>query len=325
MIENNAIEIFKDYFKGRSDVFAEQTSKGSYFPIRRNMTAADICAHLNGKKSYGIYPINPKNNCCWLTVIDIDDKNISFVQKIKNAAYKIGLDEQQIICEISGNKGYHIWIFYAEPIDAIKARSLGKIIVSLSEIERDIEVFPKQNRIDEKGFGSLVKLPLGIHKVSGKKSYFLNHKFEVVKNWREYLSEIQKVSKEQVEDILKEYNYLLEQDYSFQNGTANGDDSSGLPCINKILREGVDEGNRDNICFRLAVYFKKCCGAPADITILILENWNKKNKPPLDHATLIKKVESAYKNGYKGLGCNSEYMKEFCNPEECPVKKKILT
>ena len=158
--------------------------------------------------------------------------------------------------------------------------------------------------------------------MSGKRSYFIDQRFMDVENWKEYLSGIQKIDKDQVDDILKEYCYLLEQDLDFRSGTANGDDSNGLPCMKRILETGVAEGNRDNICFRIVVYLKKC-GLPIDMTQLIIESWNKKNKPPLDNTAIIKKVESAYKAGYKGLGCNSDYMKEYCNPEECPVRKKV--
>jgi hypothetical protein len=36
-----------------------------------------------------------------------------------------------------------------------------------------LEVFPKQDTISGKGLGNLVKLPLGVHRVIGKRSYFL--------------------------------------------------------------------------------------------------------------------------------------------------------
>jgi hypothetical protein len=36
-----------------------------------------------------------------------------------------------------------------------------------------LEVFPKQDQLKGKGLGNLVKLPLGIHRLSGKRSYFL--------------------------------------------------------------------------------------------------------------------------------------------------------
>lgn len=37
----------------------------------------------------------------------------------------------------------------------------------------DMEVFPKQVQLTGKGLGNLVKLPLGIHRLTGKRSYFI--------------------------------------------------------------------------------------------------------------------------------------------------------
>ena len=36
-----------------------------------------------------------------------------------------------------------------------------------------LEVFPKQDRLTGKGYGNLVKLPLGVHRVSGRRSRFV--------------------------------------------------------------------------------------------------------------------------------------------------------
>ena len=36
----------------------------------------------------------------------------------------------------------------------------------------NLEVFPKQDRLSGKGYGNLVKLPLGIHRLTGKRSVF---------------------------------------------------------------------------------------------------------------------------------------------------------
>jgi hypothetical protein len=39
-----------------------------------------------------------------------------------------------------------------------------------------LEVFPKQDRLEGKGLGNLVKLPLGVHRLTGRPSYFLHSK-----------------------------------------------------------------------------------------------------------------------------------------------------
>jgi hypothetical protein len=40
----------------------------------------------------------------------------------------------------------------------------------------DIEVFPKQTSLDGKDLGNLMKLPLGVHRVTGRRAVFINSK-----------------------------------------------------------------------------------------------------------------------------------------------------
>ncbi|WP_291319363.1 hypothetical protein [Desulfonatronospira sp.] len=73
------------------------------------------------------------------------------------------------------NINYHFWFFFEEHVPASLARNL--ISPLAAALDRDcrffnLEVFPKQDQLQGKGLGNLVKLPLGIHRASGKPSYF---------------------------------------------------------------------------------------------------------------------------------------------------------
>ena len=183
-------------FRGREDCFARQwvdRSKGAhgYAPVRRSMTIADVEDHLSGRRTYGIYLIS-QDNTCTLGVIDIDLKKglrspggerppmaalkreITFLlRKLMNLAAEKGL---ACIAEFSGGKGYHLWFPVAEPVEAgVVRRVLGAMIkeaaVGLEFFH--VELFPKQDRLTGKGLGNLVKLPLGVHRLTGKRSYLL--------------------------------------------------------------------------------------------------------------------------------------------------------
>jgi len=56
--------------------------------------------------------------------------------------------------------------------------------------------------------------------------------------------------------------------------------------------QGVGEGDRNDICYRLAAYFKN--KHPQDITETLLLAWNQKNKPPLPEAEVLSTIKSAY-------------------------------
>ena len=75
--------------------------------------------------------------------------------------------------EFSGRKGYHVWIFFEPTIQAEYAQKLVKARLNRIGSNRH-EVFPKQTELNaSRKFGNLVKLPLALHRVSGKRSEIL--------------------------------------------------------------------------------------------------------------------------------------------------------
>lgn len=67
------------------------------------------------------------------------------------------------LLEDSGQKGRHLWLFLERPVPAHVARGFGQALVRAhcpTDERLHLEVFPKQDRLDRKGLGNLVKLPL---------------------------------------------------------------------------------------------------------------------------------------------------------------------
>lgn len=56
--------------------------------------------------------------------------------------------------------------------------------------------------------------------------------------------------------------------------------------------QGITEGDRNDICYKLASHFKN--SQPIDITEKLLLGWNTKNKPPLDETEILQTIKSAY-------------------------------
>jgi len=190
------LKIYMAIFRGRDDVFARQWVDRSkentgYVPIKRPMTIVDIEDHISGSKTYGIYLMNP-NNTVWTGVIDIDlKKHFRTKGALKG---RIGLVKREVhfifenirafasqaniklIAEFSGGKGYHLWLPVSKPVPARSMRDvlsgLIKNLIGKTEFF-DLELFPKQDKLTGKGLGNLVKLPLGIHRLTGKRSFFI--------------------------------------------------------------------------------------------------------------------------------------------------------
>jgi len=92
----------------------------------------------------------------------------------------------------SGHKGLHVYGFTGTvPAETAREMAIG-ILKGLTVFEAfrgqnfwrhafayevlDIEVFPKQTTLDGKDLGNLMSLPLGVHRVTGRKKVFLTMK-----------------------------------------------------------------------------------------------------------------------------------------------------
>lgn len=187
-------EHFLSLFSGREDCFARQwvnreEGKQGYVPVRQPLTLQDLEEHFSGRRTYGIYLLRSDADVK-TAVIDMDlcsrfrgrlkaeDKKrvrreqTYIFSRVTELSQEAGL---QPAVEFSGGKGFHFWFFFAEPVAAGWARSLlsGIVKAVLPDITAfGLEVFPKQDRLSGKGLGNLVKLPLGVHRLTGKRSYF---------------------------------------------------------------------------------------------------------------------------------------------------------
>jgi len=161
-----------DLFIHRKDVFAEQQESGAYFPTRRPITLKDLKEHILGLKTIGAYCLDKDSTVTWACV-DLDDKeNPEELLPEAESIYDL-FPEYSRMLEYSGRKGYHVWIFFKKPIQAEYAQKIVKARLNRIGANRH-EVFPKQTKLDaSRKYGNLVKLPLAIHRVSGKRSEIL--------------------------------------------------------------------------------------------------------------------------------------------------------
>ncbi|MFH2035896.1 MAG: primase C-terminal domain-containing protein [Candidatus Zixiibacteriota bacterium] len=90
------------------------------------------------------------------------------------------------------------------------------------------------------------------------------------------------------------------------------------PCIEKLLK-GVNQGQRNEVCIRLADHFRKE-EIKREETLSRLNEWNKLNDSPMEEVDIVSTVESAYSGEYD-YGCNDELLKENCS-DKCGLFKK---
>lgn len=239
------VTLFSSLFKGREDVFAKRwyskaSGKSGYQPVClnewnrqfcnkkkykcaqcpnrhfKNLEYEDIYKHLEGKDTdgcdvMGIYVVLNGNQCNFLCV-DFDDKQCAHGYKNDVLVFVDVCKSWDIPCSIersrSGN-GAHVWIFFEEPLAAIKARKLGNAIlteamnrdgrVSLKSYDR---VFPSQDYLPEGGLGNLVALPLQGKARKNGNSVFVDETFTPFEEQWAYLLNVEKVSEPFIDEML---------------------------------------------------------------------------------------------------------------------------
>ncbi|KLO23508.1 CRISPR-associated primase-polymerase type A1 [Marinitoga sp. 1155] len=213
---SNLIRKFIELFSGREDVFSIQFENG-YRPIRRPLNYKDVKEHLKGEKTIGIYQLK-KDNSIKFAAYDIDikksylhgDNRYIYEENSKKVAKKLitELEQENIYSyiEYTGNRGYHIWIFFDIPVLSYKVKIIMEKILERIDLEEgiDVEIFPKQTELNG-GLGNLIKIPLGIHRKTGKKCLFVDENFEIISNQTKFLFSIKENTKEQIERLFKDF------------------------------------------------------------------------------------------------------------------------
>ncbi len=182
---------------------------GIYEPL----TPRIIREHLLGNITVGVYQLRLDNTVNFIAFdIDINKRMMEkaindiemmelLMKMVHETACKIvelcKKHDVHIYLEDSGFKGRHCWIFLEQALDAQIAKSFAEIVVKNIEIPAgiSIEIFPKQVMHTEKMLGNLIKLPLGIHRKSGRRALFINEDGSPILDQMKHLSQIQRTSK----------------------------------------------------------------------------------------------------------------------------------
>jgi hypothetical protein len=315
------IDLYRSLFVNRQDVFAVQQPKGMYFPERRPLVNEDVQRHLNGEWSIGTYAIDPSNQSVSNIVFDLDildeEAAVTLCQLVENLVAEISSDpHQSLMREFSGNKGTHVWLFLSEPVPAEKVRRwiAADFMTKWQEIAAEkgwptaLEVFPKQDRVDPEGFGNLVKLPFGVHAVSGNRSTPVEYK-----NWPNSIEDVWPLDAE----LIPERESTQPTRHNRLRRERSGDEETKSPfsCVDEIMHNGVGAGMRDNAMFHLALY----CTGHGFTEQQALETClaaNDKFDPPMNDRDVENKVSAAYSGRYESAGCGADWLRNFC-PGPC--------
>lgn len=152
-------------FVGNPDVYAEQQADGTYLPTRVPITDELLMWHMDGRVTVGTYVL--QYDKARFFAFDIDDQDIHMARSLATICRQQGFAPG---IEFSGRKGYHVWVLLDQWYPAVDVKHVADHIAQLAGFNG--EVFPKQTVAKE--LGNLIKLPLGVHRVTGVRSRFLS-------------------------------------------------------------------------------------------------------------------------------------------------------
>ncbi len=237
------ISVFMSYFRFRSDVYAERyvksDGKQGWGPACHNKFVRGVCKlgkggncgkcehhkwkaltadvlkdHFQGKhRNVGIggYPLIPETQCCYLLAIDFDDDYwFEDLKSVYSVSVSLGLCP--VMERSASGLGGHLWIFFSEPVTAVKARKLGDILMqkamlvnrnlSFSSFDR---MFPSQDGVTSDGFGNLIAIPLRYQAFQNGNTAFINESGQVIEHQIEYLHSRNKTTLNQVEALIQSF------------------------------------------------------------------------------------------------------------------------
>lgn len=154
----------------RDDAYAEKTPKG-YRKIASRLSQLVIERHLEGKQPIGVYLI--RGSQTRIAVLDLDDHSgsgpweemVSVASRIIATAEELGLHAHCF--RSGGGHGIHLWFIWPDPQEARDVRHLLREVLEAVGLANGttgiakgtVEIFPKQDRVDVGGMGSMVALP----------------------------------------------------------------------------------------------------------------------------------------------------------------------
>ena len=178
--------------------YRNKQNEVGFTTLQRNLTDGWLMRHLSGSETVGVFAgtMLTKFLC-----FDVDTKETSRADTMHlvNTIEEMNVSREDIHVSLSGNKGYHVEIFFDSPITVESIEIFYRRVLEESGFSiTEVELRPLTN------MG--VKLPLGIHQKTRRRCWFVdNQTFNPIKSYQ-YLRDVEPINKDEfVSEQCEEY------------------------------------------------------------------------------------------------------------------------
>jgi hypothetical protein len=156
LVAPELIQAYASLFVHCWQQYAVQQRDGSYWRVAEPLSLSLLSAHLAGRWTLGTYLLDAASTCAF-AVFDADSAD--GLVRLVGLAGELAQQGIPTVLEAS-RRGGHLWVHLSEPTPA----SVVRAWLLPSAVAFGVEFYPKQDRLAPGGSGSLMRLPLGIHR-----------------------------------------------------------------------------------------------------------------------------------------------------------------
>lgn len=269
-----------------------------------------LLRHLEGVNTYGIFNGNKVNKFITFDVDYADDGPMAkwATRKLIDVLEsEFNIRSNDIHVSFSGNKGYHVDLFFDVAINAEDAVAFYHRVIAAADL-------PSSNVEFRPSYTQAVKLPLGIHQKTGARCWFVNRDtFELIETF-DYLSDVEPMDHSLILDAL--IDLTPEQEAEFKEVVERTDvdvtvvsQSQAFAKVTRILNAGqlLRSNTRHETTVLLAAFCNSQGYEQDDAIELILEvlhntpaeYFSKGSTPELWEKETRRIVKLAFERDYK--------------------------
>lgn len=310
---------FHELFAARDDVYgtyrvskAQKTTQKGQKRLGQAKTVTDTKLtkaiydkHIKGEQSLGLVPIRLDGTVSWFA-IDVD--NYADERLHEKLAEKIDHLNLPLLVFKTKSGGAHLFCFLVEPMQAADAREYAEKFVAALKLPKKTEIFPKQEAIARSDAGSWINLPY-----FGKTRPCLGIDGATELSLKEFL-----LLAAEKEVHPSDLGFREKEVKQRDTESSDEDDEGAPPCIVTMLKDGIEEGGRDNAMTHIAVYLKRAF--PDDWQERLFDINSEHCSPALPVREIMRIAKSAERKDYQYL-CKQSPMVGICDKQACLKRK----